>query len=199
MESIAEDDPREEPLRGCCHGLPGTGKSRVIKWIIRMFKEALNWTHGAEFQCVAFQNTVAAAMEGFTLHSSGDIQIGGVSDARRLEHTDIDTLYSRNQSLRWIIFDEVFMIPDELLGIFSQQLTNAAADSSRYKTRRDGSKRMFGGYNFLMLGDMNQLPPIPATAALFIPPAEKIASCAGRVGHLLESRTECVKFLCRTD
>ena len=186
LHGLAEDDPREEPLRGCCHGLPGTGKSRVIKWIIRMFKEALKWKHGVEFQCVAFQNTVAAAMDGLTLHSSGDIQIGGAADARRLEHTDIDVLYSRNQALRWIIFDEIFMIPDELLGTFSEHLTDAAADSSRYKRRLDGSTRMFGGYNYLMLGDMNQLPPIPASAALFIPAIEKNARCARSVGHLLE-------------
>ena len=187
LRGIAEDDPREEPFRGCCHGLPGTGKSRVIKWIIRMFREALNWEHAVEFQCVAFQNTVAAAMEGLTLHSSGDIQVGNNSDARRLEHTDIDVLYSRNQSLRWIIFDEIFMIPDELLGTFSQHLTHAAADSSRYKKRRDGSTRMFGGYNYLMLGDMNQLPPIPSSAALFIPATEKKnVRCARSAGHILE-------------
>ena len=57
-------DLREEPLRGCCHGLPGTGKSRVITWLRRMFTEALQWTHGIEFQCVVFQNTVAYAMGG---------------------------------------------------------------------------------------------------------------------------------------
>ena len=203
LHGLAEDDPREEPLRGCCHGLPGTGKSRVIKWIIRMFKEALNWKHGVEFQCVAFQNTVAAAMEGLTLHSSGDIQIGGASDARRLEHTDIDVLYSRNQSLRWIIFDEIFMIPDELLGTFSQHLTDAAADSSRYKRRTDGSTRMFGGYNYLMLGDMNQLPPIPASAALFIPPIEKSRELRGKrwTSFGVTGRTRLIfmkNFLCRS-
>jgi hypothetical protein len=30
---------REEPMRGYIHGLPGTGKSRLIKWICRMCKE----------------------------------------------------------------------------------------------------------------------------------------------------------------
>ena len=55
------------------------------------------WTHGTEFQCVAFQNTVAYAMGGLTLHASGDIQIGGASDTRRLDHTDIDVLFTRNQ------------------------------------------------------------------------------------------------------
>ena len=56
------EDEREEPLRGLIHGLPGTGKSRVIKWLCRMFGEALKWEHGNEFVCVAFQNRVAHAI-----------------------------------------------------------------------------------------------------------------------------------------
>jgi len=35
----------ETPLLGFCHGSPGTGKSRVIKWVTRMFVEALGWQH----------------------------------------------------------------------------------------------------------------------------------------------------------
>ena len=62
LRATSTADPREEPLRGLCHGPPGTSKSLVIKWIIRMFTGALQWTHGVEFQCIAFQNTVAYAM-----------------------------------------------------------------------------------------------------------------------------------------
>ena len=58
----------EEPIRALIHGLPGTGKSRVITWIRRMFMEARDWTHGVQFLCVAFQNKVAYAMGGSTLH-----------------------------------------------------------------------------------------------------------------------------------
>ena len=84
-------------------------------------------------------------MGGQTLHSSGDIQIGGVSDCRKLDHSaDIELLFSRNQSLRWLLFDEVFMIPDELLGIFADHLQDAAAESSRYTRRADGSARIMG-------------------------------------------------------
>ena len=57
-------DAREEALRGFVHGLPGTGKSRVIKWVIRMFTEAMAFTNGVEFVCVAFQNRVAHTMHG---------------------------------------------------------------------------------------------------------------------------------------
>eukprot|EP00959_Pyramimonas_sp_CCMP1952_P064052 1338153-Pyramimonas_sp.AAC.1 len=53
---------REEPIRGFVHGGPGTGKSRLIHWITRMFREALHWEHGVQFMCVAFQNRVAHAM-----------------------------------------------------------------------------------------------------------------------------------------
>ncbi len=49
----------DEPLRGLVHGLPGTGKSRVILFIRRFFVEALGWEHGVEFVFVAFQNRVA--------------------------------------------------------------------------------------------------------------------------------------------
>ena len=51
-----QEDTREEPLRAFVPGLPGTGKSRVIEWIVRLFTEAWGWEHGVQFVCVAFQN-----------------------------------------------------------------------------------------------------------------------------------------------
>jgi hypothetical protein len=70
-------EKEEEPLRGFIHGPPGTGKSRVILLIRRFFVEALGWEHGVEFVFVAFQNRVAYAMGGTTLHAGGDIAVGG--------------------------------------------------------------------------------------------------------------------------
>ena len=87
-------------------GSPGTGKRRVIKWLRRMFIEALGWQHEDEFLCVAFQNRVAHAMGGSTLHAAGHISIGGQAESRSLEHSDVDILFSRNQHLRWLIVDE---------------------------------------------------------------------------------------------
>ena len=55
---------REEPLRGLVHGLFGTGKSKIILFIRRLFTEALGWEHGVDFIFVAFQNRVAYAMGG---------------------------------------------------------------------------------------------------------------------------------------
>jgi hypothetical protein len=156
-------------------GDPGTGKSRVIGWLIRMFEEAMEWTHGQEFICVAFQNKVAHAMKGSTLHSDADLQIGNQNYAALLEYTDVDNLFTRNEHRRVILMDEVFMIPDRLLESFCYKYEQAAPRSSGnpYTEREDGTQRILGGMNFLMFGDMNQLPPIPASAALFIPPAAK--------------------------
>ena len=102
-----------EPLRGLIHGSPGTGKSQVIKLISRFFVEALSWEHGVEFLCVAFQNRIAFAMGGTTLHNAADITYDG---DRKLDKTDIDILFTNSQHLRFQRGDDIFMDPDELLG-----------------------------------------------------------------------------------
>ena len=85
-----------------------------------------------------------------------------------------DVLFTRNQYLRWVLIDEIFMIPDDLFGAFEHQLSRAS-QSSPFKKHPDGTVRMFGGYNVLTFGDMFQIPPIPDAGALFLPPnAEKI-------------------------
>ena len=171
-KKVRISDPREEPMRGLIHGFPGTGKSKVIQWIIRLFTEVMEWTHAVEFECVAFQNRVAFAMRGNTLHSAAHIQVGEQS---YMEHVDIDTLFTKNQHLRWVIFDEVFMIPDDLLGTFMKNYQEAAPQgtSSRYFARSDQTYRICGGLNWCMFGDMLQLPPIPASSAIFVPPQGK--------------------------
>ena len=101
----------------------------MIKWITRLFTEALEWKHEEEFLCVAFQSRVAHAMGGMTLHAGGDIAVGG---QRSLDHTDIDILLTRNQYLRWVIIDELPMVPDDRFGAFPSCLTDAASPS-RYQ------------------------------------------------------------------
>ena len=86
-----------------------------------------------------------------------------------LDHTDIYVLFTRNQDLRWLLIDEIGMIGDVLLGTFEKHITDAAK-VCRYLRRADKSHRSVGGYNLLTFSDLFQIPPIPASSSLCIPP-----------------------------
>ena len=58
-----------EPLRDCLLGFPGTGKSTCINAVRKFFSEVLGWEAGVQFQFLASQNTMAALIEGQTIHS----------------------------------------------------------------------------------------------------------------------------------
>ena len=132
---------------GLIHGFLGTGKSRAIKWVMRMFEEVMDLQHGKEFVCAAFQNKVAYAMHGSTLHSVGEIRIGQQNYSAMLECRDVDSLFTKNECLRWVLFDEIFMIPDDLLGMFVKSFQEAAprSQSNRYFQRPNGEYRILGG------------------------------------------------------
>ena len=133
LEKMGHDRPQTDrnlrqdltPLLGFVHGGPGTGKTRLIKWIRSMFTDAMRWEHGVEFLFAAVQNRVAFAMGGKTIHAGGDIGVGDKC-SRKLEHCDVDILFTRNQLLRFLVIDEGPMIPDQLLRIFGFNLTDAA-------------------------------------------------------------------------
>ena len=55
-----------DPLFDIIHGYPGTGKSRIIAWLRELMEEGLGWSHGTEFVCLAFQNAMAALIDGYT-------------------------------------------------------------------------------------------------------------------------------------
>ena len=105
----------ERPMFGFVHGPPSTGKSRLIYWIIRLFK-ALGWVHGEDFLCVAFQNRAARAMQGTTLHNGGGCSVSKSNQS--LEHANVDALYTKNQDIRRVLIDEGGMIADKFLGEF---------------------------------------------------------------------------------
>ena len=54
----------QDPLFALIHGLPGTGKSRLISWVRELMERGLGWTHGVQFVCLAVQNAMAAQING---------------------------------------------------------------------------------------------------------------------------------------
>ena len=109
-----------EPYRKALLGPPGSGKSECLRWTRRFFEEVLGWTDGVQFQFLAPQHTMALLIGGRTVHSWGKIPINAVgmqekSGKRREE--DVDELFERVQSLRWLLIDEIEALALSLIHI----------------------------------------------------------------------------------
>ena len=94
----------EEPLLDVVHGFPGTGKSAVIGWMRQLMEEGLGWEHGVQFVCLAFQNAMAAQINGHTVHHWSGIP------ARNDDGNAMGDRHKQSMkcgALRVIIIDEV--------------------------------------------------------------------------------------------
>ena len=168
-------DQDSEPLFDMVHGVPGAGKSKLIEWLRRAFEEVLGWTHGVQFVCIAFQNTMAAHIGGYTIHHWSGIPVAeeaGMSSTR-----DAHKFSTRCQSLRFILVDEISMVSAQLLGQLELLVSKVVRRRSLFKRRPDGTHRPFGGINVLLFGDWWQLKPVSGTA-LFADPATAGSSTA---------------------
>ena len=71
QQGNANGNRKEEPVLDLVHGFPGTGKSAVIGWMRQLMEEGLGWEHGVQFVCLAFQNAMAAQINGHTQCTTG--------------------------------------------------------------------------------------------------------------------------------
>ena len=115
-----------DPLFELVHGLPGTGKSKVIAWIRELFTEVLGWSHGNQFVCLAFQNTMAANIDGSTIHSWADVPFQDAGAEGTHKARDIGAVFLRCQNLRWILLDEISMVSAELFAELERRVSQAA-------------------------------------------------------------------------
>ena len=110
-------------------------------------------------------------IDGHTVHHWAGIPGQDSMEERRSNPADIDDLFIRCQSLRWILIDEISMVSAELFAELQKRVAQAASDSCAYKRRPDKSPRPFGGVNVLIDGDNWQLRPVKATALFDRPSA----------------------------
>ena len=144
------------------HGFPGTGKTELIFWIRELFEKQLGWTHGIQLVCLAFQNIMAANINGFTIHHWSGIPVqegGGCSGT-----SNANKLSTKRQSLRFLLIDEVCMVAAQLMGQLESVISTVTRHRSGYKSRSGGSMRRFGGLSVLLFGDWWQIPPVAGTA-----------------------------------
>ena len=153
-----------EPFQGCLLAPPGTGKTRCILWLLEFFEEVCCWENGVQFQTIASQNTMAAAIQGQTSHSWGEVPInateGSAGDLKKTKD-GISTLFLKCMSLRWLINDEISTSGLVVLGILESNVRKACK-RHLHATDTTGNARAWGGLNILTGGDWLQLPPVKA-------------------------------------
>ena len=181
-----QEETEHEPMLDLLHGLPGTGKSRVLGWVRELFESVLKWEHGVHFVCLAFQNSMAALIRGETIHHWSTIPVADYAISARDPHK----LAIKCQSLRFIIIDEISMVSAELLGCLENVVRKAVRQRGTYKLRRKRAgmaeaerERVFGGVNMVFLGDWWQLRP-PGQTALFCGATKQIGWTA-ELGQLI--------------
>ncbi len=107
-----------------------------------------------------------------TLHGTGDVGGGDCGSDRKLRKAVIDRRFISSQALRWILIDEAFLIPDDLLGVSGSHFEDAAVDLL-HSRGANGQARVFAGCNLAMFGDMFRFPPIPFVAVSFLAPMSR--------------------------
>ena len=153
-------------MRDCLLGFPGTGKSQCIKTMRKFFQEVLHWEPGIQFQFLASQNTMAALIEGQTIHSWGTIPLGAETIYHNESKTDmeegVDQLFLNVVSMRFLVFDEISTVSPTLLGLLEPQLRRVCVRHPYAK--RGTHSRPFGGLNIIFCGDCWQLAPVRAVS-----------------------------------
>jgi hypothetical protein len=165
------------PLRWVLHGGPGTGKSHVVRDVIKkeLFDQILAWKQGLDYQVIALQAVMADLLEGDTIHHACGIPI-------RKKNADGEVVIKSNQEVaeqslywRWLLIDEFGMVGASLLAEVDMKLRDVIVDVNPHKKSDLGHVYPFGGLNVLLSGDLWQLPP-PSGGYLGNIPTEYIAS-----------------------
>ncbi len=146
-ERVAKPDGDEQLLMYMA-GVGGTGKTHVVKSILRLFALL-----GRSNEILVGAPTGAAALNigGYTVHSLMMLP-------SKKTKTLLKNLRSVWASVKYFIIDEVSMIGVKFLAEVSRRLQLAKGD-----TGVDASKP-FGGVNVIFTGDFGQLKPVKATA-----------------------------------
>ena len=111
VNGTAEPDSWE-PLFRLVHGLPGSGKSQLLKWITHYFEYVWKWENGVHFVLLAPLKCMATHIKGRTLHSWGGISFKKSSGLEvgsgvvRKGRDNISDMHVKCARLRFLFIDE---------------------------------------------------------------------------------------------
>ena len=174
---IGEPPTDSDPLRWVVHGGPGTGKSHVVRDVIKneLFDKVLHWQQGLDYQVIALQAVMADLLQGDTIHHACGIPVRKKGDDGDVVIKSQKAVAEQSLYWRWLLIDEFGMVGSSLLAEVDMKLRDVIVDVSPYKRNKTGHAQPFGGLNVLLSGDLWQLPP-PSGGYLGNIPAEFIAN-----------------------
>ena len=106
------EDQHWEPCFRMVHGLPGAGKSELLKWAKTYFETVWLWTMGIQFQFLAPMNQMAQGIGGETLHSFGGLKFQTAKGttvnpgAAHLGADNVSKMVVKCKDLRFAFIDE---------------------------------------------------------------------------------------------
>ncbi len=179
------------PLFKLIHGLPGSGKTKVMHWLRSYFEEVWGWTEGVHFTFLAPLNSMAANIGGSTLHSWGEVAFkdrrGQIIQPRRGSEDQVSSMAVKTSCLRFLFIDEIEASGCQLLNDLEERVSRN--HNSRYKYSVGSTyPRPFAGINVLLFGDFWQLAPVGQVVVMQNPFADNALESAG-VQHILQMST----------
>ena len=111
----------ERPLLRLVHGLPGSGKSKLIEWLKMYFEDVWLWERNKQYSLVAPMNTMADNIGGSTLHSFGHIAFKDkrgmlIQSGKNAECGASIFAEEDYHELRFLLIDEIEAAGASLLG-----------------------------------------------------------------------------------
>ncbi|KAF5364893.1 hypothetical protein D9758_008100 [Tetrapyrgos nigripes] len=139
------------PLKMYMGGMGGTGKSRVIQALRRLFDDR---GEGHAMVVCAPTGTAAALVHGTTYHSLLGFSRPSSEEVTVNEDSGIKRARDNLEGVRYIFIDEVSMLSMQDMARINQRLAQISGNQ----------ESGFGGYSIIFAGDFAQLPPVGGTA-----------------------------------
>jgi hypothetical protein len=152
-------------------------------WLAEYFEKIWGWEAGVNFVYLAPLNSMASRINGFTVHSWGEIAwcmesptgpmtlCSGRSDSR-----DMSSMAAKLEHLKWLFIDESEAVGAGHLGTLEENVSQAAPKrwcKCRGGVVRPENLRLFGGVNLALFGDSLQLPPVQQVSIMANPFRER--------------------------
>ena len=153
-----------EPLLRLIHGLPGSGKTEILRWLQSYFEQVWNWTLGVQFAFIAPLNSMASNINGNTIHSWGQIAFKDrrgmtINTDKRSTSEEVSTMAIRYNATRFLFIDEIEATGADTIGKLEYNVVFNMSSKNKFKYKPDKNTRPFGGINVCFLGDFWQLNP----------------------------------------